>query len=978
MASRPYASSSVDAPDIALPDGDFHDDSNTVQHASPIPSKAHRQRHTISKLPKTRLAPLSLSERGRLQLRKRSSQLKRRHRHPDRQNGPHGHLDPHRQRWRRDLIIEDALGTTGNRWITKKHLLAEEDGVYNGHVSHYNEIMCLESILARYVRWIHLDRTIGNDREADEVLLSICDTQTLDYLRFKGYAPEELLAWAWILISPTAERAVQRLEKFTANVTDKAGEVPSAVFRHILRADRLEAASVRVLLDCIWASYRRRYGSDADLVTSPAGERLSMSLIRLLAQNARLVLPDALDNIADLVCFVSRKGRARGTNGPDVPASILRHLSGYFNHVLAILAIPCVRTPYQSTAIQQRAQFMILQRMTEYTPHLPIKRQGFQAMLITQIAHAKTEGEKEWADYKAITWPPFKKDKTGVDVDRVFEGIFSRGRHVLERMVEAGYTLGDWEKMAQIFSGWDVDGSPTIQTRRIQPHPVHGRSPRFASGLAWARILATRTVKEAWACFLEYEQDVRNKTNGSQPLVAPYEAMLERILAPEAAPDSDAFPGDGKERYPEPTSPHDFLYVSEEPPTPGELLRRMREAGMAPSSRMIQLLIGSETSFTTVLNLLNSRPRLLRHLPVLLRVEQYHPEIFLKHVKDVSMPILVAYVKFLVRSKIPAEIFRRLRLTTSVAESDRGGMLDKTERNAALIEKCGLDSYQISDLPSPEYAQCILKLGDIEHHSAWLSILDSAARKLRIPESDTGLFNFDNAAWTRLRRVYRDMVELDLAYNSKTIEVLCDRLCDFLPAVRGLDGWSSRTVNQKCLRLVKSLFSKTVIGTTYFERLSTSEAVLTIPSPFSLLSYARVLGLANDRKGLVDLLQWMAGHASALDVKARQTLSGRWKLRSVIVITRVFLERLWDDEHFLQGYPPRNNTLAGSNQELLKRAKDIVEKVPEWNGWPTDEEARMACWVPPGSYDWKTRLKDRETRGLPSEHSSNATDQEDQ
>ncbi|KAI5297574.1 hypothetical protein KEM56_004717, partial [Ascosphaera pollenicola] len=151
-----------------------------------------------------------------------------------------------------------------------------------------------------------------------------------------------------------------------------------------------------------------------------------------------------------------------------------------------------------------------------------------------------------------------------------------------------------FDQAARIVAGWDTDMTPTIQTRTIARRVSsfelkHGHvNPRI-----WAaRVRATRTLKEAWACFLAFED------GGGKPHNDVYFAMAEKIVFHQKAMDepkrldTTALPGDMKEVVPEPRSPRDVTYTRTEPPTLNELLmHKMIAHNVKLSGRFLCLVL---------------------------------------------------------------------------------------------------------------------------------------------------------------------------------------------------------------------------------------------------------------------------------------------------------------------------------------------------------------------------------------------------
>src|SRR5947207_8058093 len=333
-----------------------------------------------------------------------------------------------------------------------------------------------------------------------------------------------------------------------------------------------------------------------------------------------------------------------GPNGRDtlpMQPERAQRLCHIYNRILTLLSLPASANPFRAVAIQQQAQFRLLRKMNEFHPKLLVTREGFRALAKVQVAHKKTNAERRWARFKALSWPPWKENKSGVDAESSSAGSLSRAIEVLSRMVESGYNTLTWEKQAQVLAGWDTDRSPTIQRRKLLDRPPLIRSiASLDDGLLvdpdrdheiWAaRISATRTVKEAWACFCSFEKNC--PTDGlhfSRPTperLAPWHAMFERLFySGKEIPGDHIDPGDGKETYPEPISPHDFLYVPTEPPSVSDLFNRMVAKGLNPAGRLLADLVDHAPTVAEAFKYICQSQLTEIKKDVLTHAEKYHP-----------------------------------------------------------------------------------------------------------------------------------------------------------------------------------------------------------------------------------------------------------------------------------------------------------------------------------------------------------------
>jgi len=220
-------------------------------------------------------------------------------------------------------------------------------------------------------------------------------------------------------------------------------------------------------------------------------------------------------------------------------------------------------------------------------------------------------------------------------------------------------------------------------------------------------------------------------------------------------------------------------------------------------------------------------------------------------------------------------------------------------------------------------------------------------------------------------QILSDMEALDMAPDFDVFGSISEALCAILPlsqSVRGNGQLSTQEiaeVNNQSVAMTKAMFCRLVTGHGSFSELANGRPNLAIPPPYCVLAFVRVLGLVGDQKAMMTVLQWMCQSADLLDATARESLTGRRKLRLVLVTIRIFLERLWADDCFLQDRPVARINGPVSPSPDTQHAKELVERIPQWDGWPRDEEVRDLFLTTPEFSRWTRRLKVREALGVP-------------
>lgn len=496
----------------------------------------------------------------------------------------------------------------------------------------------LKDLLVQYLR--HVDPILKYQARSkdpnytnvylDDALLKLFNEDNIRFLNRKGWDVTDLMNWTWVLTSKTTERAATRLLAVVhQGFTNVQGGwlVPQFVFTFLLRRRDPSAAALRSLLIYAWTLMEK---SESLLEPLPPLEELAKEALRgesltttrtvksaeddplgmkesvfmiivvRLLRSARKVFPAACESIVALINryldgLNFREGASQTTT---LTSEDIAHLTYMYNTLLKLVSLPASIGPFQSAFHQQRAQFSLLRRMNQFQPPLIVDRRGYRAVVSMQLRHKKTLKEREWAQMKARSWPPWKEEKLGIDADISVEHGTSRAMEALRRSWEAGYAPDNWDAMASALSGWDTDGSPTIQTRAVLlPHERRSEDAQI-----WAsRIRSTRTLDEAWSCFLSY-RDRRFRPVGAFYV---YHQMFEKIVQDAKRPpagnvnptstdlpdDQRPLPGDGLEVLAAPESPREAIYVPRPPPTIDEFVEMMAQDKIRPGQKLLSTML---------------------------------------------------------------------------------------------------------------------------------------------------------------------------------------------------------------------------------------------------------------------------------------------------------------------------------------------------------------------------------------------------
>lgn len=662
-----------------------------------------------------------------------------------------------------------------------------------------------------------------DDPQLDTALLRVFDDYAVKKLAKSGYDVTDFMDWAWILRADTAEKAAKRLTVLTHSGVQKQGffrSVPHFVFLFLLRRGHASARSLRLLLVYVW-KWMEQPGKTANAMATPnprakemandvntvrfvtddpllMREDMFMVMVIRLLRLARQVWPAACESIVALLCRYL-DGVNFHKNAPlsaDQASDDEARLTFMYNTILRLLSLPSSLHPFQSAFFQQRAQFSLLRRMNAFDPPLLVDRKGYRAVVSMQLMHKKTLREREWARMKAKSWPPWKEEKLGIDASIGVEYGISRAKEALRRAREAGYAADDWDGAASILSGWDTDGSPTIQTRavpvtpqnRLLETPLNSRDDNQFAPLWAARVRATRTLDEAWSCFLSY----KDQANVLRPSV--YYAMYEKLVydvkrkssgSINHPSDEQTLPGDGKEVFPAPESPKEATYVRVPPPNLDEFSQMMANDGIKLSGRFILSLLANAHSFQAGIRYLEASDLAPETVSALLNGDVTRDTGALAKVNSVPQSLLAAFVRLLSRF---APTLSDKQNYDRFALIDTGLCLpldqDKTQPTQVTSLDNGLQLQFQSEStsarsrlfnPLSRAFQLLLAIKP-KYRPAWYHLLRALAKSGTTTEVVSRFADQEHQdikTWRLICRVLEEMKELDVPVDLEGFMILC-------------------------------------------------------------------------------------------------------------------------------------------------------------------------------------------------------------
>ncbi|KAL9598739.1 MAG: hypothetical protein Q9219_004297 [cf. Caloplaca sp. 3 TL-2023] len=738
-------------------------------------------------------------------------------------------------------------------------------------------------------------------------------------LAVMGYGLQDLAAWHWILSGNTAEDAATRFENFMRTSTGISTDfqpVPVFIFSRVLLRNDVGSRALYRLLRQAWqileSSKQRQIETDTRSTQKPLksiGLDAAMVLIVRLLRHARRVWPAVCVQIAQLWITYAGASQVAKVPGQDVrlEKDAIR-LSFYYNRVLSLLALPPNESPYRSLRYRQSAQFMVIRQMNDIDPPLTISREGYRAVVRVQLAHRKTRQEQTWARLKARSWPPWKEDKLGVDASIGVEYGVSRASASLRRMMEAGYGPLDWEKSAGILAGWDTDQSPTIQTRSVAipsgfSHTSDGlqqamsqtgaeRSEMDTDAIWVARIRATRTLQEAWTCFLACKNQRVCLTSQV------YHAIFEKVVFerkrerghmyggphPQAVTgNSSPLPGDGKEVF-EPSSSRNQALSTQEPiPSYGQLCQRMINDRVRPSGRLLAFLLSRATTYDhgmrllEVSNLSDSIKRVLAPWKV--------PPV--PDVGDLLQSIPEWFFAAHVYLPPWTSLLRLLAQPTTVIVAQETSLDDYAQAIPKFHKAC-------------QVVECMDTMGmDLDY--AGFRFLCRAFEQALLSARHIHAASHNHGERRRAQIILEDGLAL-----------IKPRFWRLFQPIEGPPEGNT---------ILSGRDSPLPSSEPSAKQIPQYPRLFRVPHPAQLHTYLRLLGRYPDYDGIVDLIRWASTFSSEIMEEAKETQNGLRDMRICLTAARAFIEQPLVDYDDVRKRSEKVTTLY---EVGIKRVKKVI------------------------------------------------------
>ncbi|KAK5173043.1 uncharacterized protein LTR77_003165 [Saxophila tyrrhenica] len=831
----------------------------------------------------------------------------------------------------------------------------------------------LSRLLATYIHY----REIGQHLlEADWTSNFQPTPQDDVLLKTKGLTVEDLDSWASLVAMPDSLEAAAVLQEHIKR--KGAASVPLFLVSFMLRRKTITASALRILIRAASQVLEHQTSSSAE---SLPGDAIFLVYVRLV-RHARQVWPASLASATELLLrFLPRIANS----GQQMSSKQLEQSTFQLNKAMRLIAMPVANEPYKSSGSQEAAIVNVLRFMTEHEPPFGINREGYRAVIQVQLAQPKTTRDRQWAELKALSWPPWKVDRTAMDADftRESHGL-SRAVQTLFRMYEAGYGPQGWERVASVYSGWDHDLTPTIQRRAVG-------DGRFHSGAAlWvARIEVTRTAQEAWACYEACEKEGFQSHHDVlfaiiQKLDYEEERLAgggTRIRAERNTNEPGLLPGDMREVEPLPPSTHLYTYTTRPPPSVHEFYEQLQLGGVALGGRCLEFIVTRADSLRQGVAYLHESNAGHFNAGTLLAPDSTYD------LSAVPVRLFASFLELCSRfSKVPLSRALPAALSGAFRPTHLSGVLEgrKLTSDHALIHAIDLlrrrrPAYR------PAWNAVLQSLGrESSLGNLWrLVYTSSSTENLELPAGEEDVWRGAIVAYRLTRRVLSLMREtnldldvdgfLALCYATENMALGCFLILrqhqfEHLAGVEPKVGGDPQSYVGQAIKLLRTSSSISLRLKSDFEVLvgedsSRSQSLLElprllhVPNPATLHAYIRTLGWLADYQGLLDTLRWMVEFEAELGEKRAVDRNGEVVMRRAIIAVRVFLERAWLPEEDVcrsEGSEDNGDGAGRLSQciyrlstpaptEVIDEAIQLVGSVDDWGGWPTDQEVEGYC-----------------------------------
>jgi len=739
--------------------------------------------------------------------------------------------------------------------------------------------------------------------------------------------------WAWILTGDASESSFgQTSDQIVERLTSLSSDYPTFILLEALRKDVHFVESLRKLILHVWNHFE---GQLSQVRNSPAYHGVASNVkqindiefgvvISRLLYQARRIWPAATLSIVNMVppyiqSFRDRSGQRTFAKSCEI-----------VNRVLHLLALPAAIEPLKSMVHNWSAQKVLLNLAGQCDPPLILDHDSYRAVIQVLTASQKIDRESKAAILRLRSWPPWRTEQDGMDAQRTPDDDFSRALLAAIRAREAGFRETSHDQRMRILGGQELDGTPTIHTRRIVKwrrrvppqssatvlEPLETANMPLRTDLEdshiWAaRVEATRDVREAWRAFVAFTD------RGGKPSQALYLAMFEKLNFEQARQGRKsgymAAPGDGKEVLAVPDDNMSEFYKSHsQPPRLGSLYKQMISNGIKPSGQCLVFLVRHARTSTTGINYLRDSgldPLVLRYWTgskdTSTSPSHRPPPDILNSVSD---KVLGAFVHL---------ICRFAPFAVPVTSDETGKYKLKPVQSTGSVSS----AWAVQELEKTPYhrlrdplrqAARLLKNEKVKFRPAWYSLFKALGRRnILLRVSLIGDPEHDALAWRFTVAVLRNFHACGLELDPQGLLLVCNVFFKYAEATHDVSLQHEADLSRGA-QLLKDEFAKM----TKSEALPFCKPTLLHSMRWATLHiYVRCMVIIGDCDEVIAVLEWMVQHRDELEDCNSQDQNRQKMLTRTLVAARI---SCYDTEY--EG-----------------KAIDLVKQVDTWK-WPDDDD----------------------------------------
>ncbi|KAK0113765.1 hypothetical protein ONS95_014015 [Cadophora gregata] len=749
--------------------------------------------------------------------------------------------------------------------------------------------------------------------------------------------------WAWVLTGDCPESSYsQRSDQIVERLLSLSADHPTFLLLETLRKDVQYVNTLSKLISYTWY-YCDKFSWPGD---SPKSDTLTSNfsqmhdnefgvLISRLLYQTRRIWPAATLSVAHMVPrFIQSLSNHRSLDRSGLDQRIFARSCDIVNNVIRRLALPSSIEPLKSMVHNWSAQKVLLNLAGQCDPPLNLDHSSYRAVIQVLTASQKIDRESKAAILRLRSWPPWRAEQDGMDAQRNPDDDLSRALLAAIRAREAGFRETSHDQRMQILGGQELDGTPTIHTRKLvkwRAQAPHERSETLAGSFdvdtapvrpkldhpnVWAaRVEATRDVREAWRAFVAFA------AKEGKPNQALYLAMFQKLNLERARQGRkrvfEAAPGDGKEVLAVPDDNMSEFYKSHsKPPRLDALYNQMLLSGIKPSGQCLVFLVRHARTSTAGINYLRDsgiNPLVLRYWTgskdTSTSPSQRPPT---DVIDTVSEGLLCAFLHLICRFA-PRAV---LATSTEFEKYKLKPLNPKTPvSNGWAIQALERTPYPRLRDPLRQAAR-LLKNEKVKFRPAWYCLFRALARpNVLLRVSLIGEPGHDALAWRFTVAVLRNFHACGLELDPYGLLLICNVFFKYAEATHDVAPLEHEAELSRGAQLLKDEFAKISRSTA----LPFCKSILLHSVKWvTLHSYVRCMGIIGDCDEIITVLEWMVEHRDVLEECNSQERNGQIMLSRTLVAARI----------------------SCYETEYEARAMELVKQVDTWK-WPDDGDLQQ-------------------------------------